>query len=415
MSLVSLAAACSAHQSVHIDKRFLRFHHWLRAQGISRAAYVNLVTWSYDSQDCQMKITSVESFKLLIPISEEQQNLRYYNKTGVTRIRTDDGITGYGWSEVDPEAASALLIGKDPIQVGRLVTDGLGHEFYGAENALWDIVGKAADEPLHRLWGSCRDRMKLYLTTVWPVDAHQTQVSPDQQADDIAHYASLGFDAFKIRIWRPDPMDDVETVRQIRSRLGGPDKAEIMLDRTGDGPGEDWDFKTGLRIADALFEADAQWLEEPFIRGDIERHARLRAVSRIPITGGEHQPLEVYDNYLAGQSFDIIQPHCANVLMHLKKIAGAAELFGVDCIFHGQHGMNLIGSLQVGATIPSCRMQEVVFNTPPVPPTEAWSPLNALVKSGAILEVSDGYVRIPDGPGLGIDVDDEAVDRYRVK
>ena len=177
-----------------------------------------------------MKITSVESFNIEIPTSEEQQRLRYYHKTGVTRIRTDEGITGYGWSEVDSDAASALLLGSDPIQVEGLVANGLGHEFYGAENALWDIVGKSVGQPLHRLWGSCRDRMKLYLTTVWPVDVHQTQVAPEQQGEDMAHLASLGYKAFKFRIWRPDPMDDVEAVRQTRLRLGGPNEVELMLE-----------------------------------------------------------------------------------------------------------------------------------------------------------------------------------------
>ena len=360
-----------------------------------------------------MKITSVESFRIEIPITEDQKQLRYYNKTGVTRIRTDEGITGYGWECVDAEAAEAMLIGKNPLQVERHVADGLGHAFYGAENALWDITGKAFGQPLHRLWGHCRDTMRLYLTTVWPVDAHQTQVTPEQQADDLAHYASLGYDAFKIRIWRPDLMDDVEVCRLLRKKLGGPAKAELMYDRTGDGPGSDWDYLTGLRAAEALGDVEAQWLEEPFQRSDIDRHARLRRESPIPITGGEHQPLPVYDDYLAGQAFDIIQPHCANILLHLKKIASTAELFGVDCIFHGQHGMNLVGSLQVGATIPSCRVQEVVFNTPPTPPTEAWSPLNALVKTDTIYEVTDGHVKIPDHPGLGIDVNDDAIDRYR--
>ena len=361
-----------------------------------------------------MKITAIESFNIEIPITEQQKKLRYYNKTGVTRIRTDEGITGYGWAAVDAGAAEALLVGKDPLQVERHVAEGLGHAFYGAENALWDIVGKAFGRPLHKLWGHCRDEMRLYLTTVWPVDAHQTQVTPEQQADDIAHYASLGFDAFKIRIWRPDPMDDVEACRLIRKRLGGPDKVEVMYDRTGDGPGEDWDYLTGLRAAEALHDVQAQWLEEPFIRGDIERHAKLRRESPIPITGGEHQPLAAYAEYLAGQAFDIIQPHCANVLLHLKKIAGAAELFGVDCIFHGQHCMNLIGSLQVGATIPSCRMQEIVFNTPPTPPTEAWSPFNAIVKADRLLEVDNGCVKIPNAAGLGIDVDETAVDGFRI-
>ena len=209
-------------------------------------------------------------------------------------------------------------------------------------------------------------------------------------------------------------MEDVAAVRNIRLCLGGAKKVEIMLDRTGDASGEDWDDATGAEVAAALYEAGAQWLEEPFVRGDIARHARLRAASRLPITGGEHQSLEIYNDYFQGQSFDIIQPHCANILLHLKKIASAAELFGVDCIFHGSHGMDLIGSLQVGATIPSSRMQEIVFTTPPTPPTQAWAPLDVLVKTETLLSVEEGYVKIPDAPGLGIVVDDEALDRYRV-
>lgn len=360
-----------------------------------------------------MKITSVESFQVEIPIPEAQVARRYYRSTGVTRVRTDAGITGYGWSAVDAEAATKILVGADPFQVEGLVAAGLGHAFYGAENALWDIVGKTVGQPLHRLWGSCRERMKLYLTTVWPVDDHQTEVSPEQQAEDIGRYYEAGFRAFKIRVWRPDPMEDVEAVRQIRARLDD-DDVEIMLDRTGQWPGESWNEETGLQVAEALHDAGAYWLEEPFTRGDVEQHARLRAATEIAITGGEHQPLEVYDDYLQGQAFDIVQPHCANVLLHLKKVAGAAELFGVDCIFHGSHGMDLLASLQVGATIPSCRLQEVVYVTPPTLPTDAWSPFTALVKAEHLLELEEGYARIPDAPGLGVEVDEEAVDRYRV-
>ena len=73
-----------------------------------------------------MKITAVESFDIEIPISEQQRQLKYYHRSGVTRILTDEGITGYGWSVVDAEAASAMLVDKDPIQVERLVSDGLG-------------------------------------------------------------------------------------------------------------------------------------------------------------------------------------------------------------------------------------------------------------------------------------------------
>ena len=110
-----------------------------------------------------------------------------------------------------------------------------------------------------------------------------------------------------------------------------------------------------------------------------------------------------------------MQPHLQNLLSDLRKIGAAAELANVDCIFHGHHGMDLIGSLQVGATIRSCTMQEIVFTTPGILPEEAWSPLAVLVKTPQLLEVEGGVVKIPTAPGLGIEVDDEAVERFRVR
>ena len=361
-----------------------------------------------------MKITEVESFRVAVPISEAQRQQRCYHATGVTRIRTDEGITGYGFSEVDAGVVGRILVGEDPFAIERHIPVGLDR-WYGAENALWDIVGKAAGLPLHRLLGACRDKIPLYLTCVWPGAAEQTDVTPRQQAEDVLRYFEHGYQAVKIRSWRPDPMDDVEVVRLIRELVGGREMMEVMIDRTAEFSGHTWDYETALRVARALEAVDATWLEEPFTRGDVELHARLRAETQIAITGGEHQPPEVYAGYLRGGAFDILQPHCAGVLSTLKKIAGMAEMFGVACIFHGSHGMNLVGSLQLAATIPSCRMHELVFTTPPAPPEDAWAPLNALVKSGTLYTVKDGYVDIPSAPGLGIEVDEEALERYRVK
>ena len=76
--------------------------------------------------------------------------------------------------------------------------------------------------------------------------------------------------------------------------------------------------------------------------------------------------------------------------------------------------MDLIGALQVGATLRSATMQEIVFTTPGILPEEAWSPLAALVKGAKLLEVVNGVVKIPTAPGLGIEVDEDAVERYRV-
>ena len=363
-----------------------------------------------------MNITQVESFRVEVPLSAAQRRGGYYNTTGITRVRTDAGITGYGFSDhaMDTEAIGQILVGEDPLAIERHLEAGLD-QWYGAENALWDIAGKAAGMPLHQLLGAYRDRILLYLTCVWPGAPDQTDVTPRQQAEEVRRYAERGYRAVKIRAWRPDPLEDVEAVRLIRELVGGRERMEVMIDRTGQYSGTTWDYDTALRVARALEEVDATWLEEPFARGDVELHARLRAETRIAITGGEHQPSEVYPGYLRGGAFDIVQPHCAGVLSTLKKIAGAVELFGAECIFHGSHGMNLVGSLQLAATIRTCRTQEHVYTTPPLLPEESWSPLNALVKEDALFAVAEGYVQIPQGPGLGIEVDEEAIERYRVE
>jgi len=361
-----------------------------------------------------MKITAVESFRVEVPLTSEQSLKKgYYNKTGITRIHTDANITGYGFHTCDADAVGQVLIGQNPFAIERHLEAGLT-EWYGAENALWDIVGKATEQPLCNLWGKCRNRLLLYLTCVWPGAADQTDVTPRQQAKDVLRYAEQGYRAVKIRIWRPDPLEDVETVRQIRDLVGGRDKMEVMLDRTGENPAETWDYDTAVKVARALEEVDATWLEEPFTRGDIELSSRLRKEVDIPITGGEHQPFSVYPGYVRGESFDILQPHCANVFRHLKTVADMAEAFGSKCIFHGSHGMNLIGSLQIGATIRTCDRQELVYTTPPMMPEEAWFPLNALVKNRKLYTVENGDILIPQSPGLGVEIDEEAIDRYRI-
>ena len=236
-----------------------------------------------------MKVTSVESFRVEVPISEEERQRRYYNSSAITRVRTDEGIIGYGFEPVDVDAVSQLLVGKDPFQIEQHLEAGL-NKWFGAENALWDIVGKAAGLPLHKLMGAYRDEIPLYLTCVWPGAADQTDVTPEQQAEDVLRYSEQGWKAVKIRIFRPDLMDDVEAIRLIRERVGGRDKIEVMVDRTAEYSGSTWDYDTALHAARALEEVDATWLEEPFTRGDIHLHARLRAETDIAITGGEHQP-----------------------------------------------------------------------------------------------------------------------------
>jgi galactonate dehydratase len=100
-------------------------------------------------------------------------------------------------------------------------------------------------------------------------------------------------------------------------------------------------------------------------------------------------------------------------LMTTKKIAAMAEGFGVDCVCHGTHGLGLAARLQIEAALPNCWILEVALTNPPLLPWEQWEHCLALVNQEQLFEVEDGHFTIPQRPGIGLDVDDEAVERYR--
>jgi D-galactarolactone cycloisomerase len=180
----------------------------------------------------------------------------------------------------------------------------------GVEHAVWDAIGKIAGQPVYRLLGGRRGDVKPYLTCVWPGAADQQQVPFKDQVAMALKIKNAGFKGMKIRVWRPNPMDDVQVCREIKAAVG-PDFA-LMFDRTAHAPvqmaGQKvWDYKTGFKVARALQEAGAYWLEEPFAREDYEGPARLAAAVDIPITGGEgYQGMESYRQCAVHGTYDIL-------------------------------------------------------------------------------------------------------------
>lgn len=368
-----------------------------------------------------MRITAIESFTVQVPISEEDKAQGKLWSAPITRVETDEGAVGYcggrGASEEDLAGAlRPMLIGEDPTVIERHLAKGLDR-WPAVEHALWDLIGKAAGEPLYKLWGGHKDRVPVYLTSVWLGNPDQSDRTPEEQASHIARFAELGFKAVKFRSWRPDPMEDVEVCRQIRRMVGGRDRMEIMIDRTAQYSGSVWDYETGLRVALALQEQDVTWLEEPFHRSDVFDSARLAAEVDILITGGEgDHGLARFVTYLAHRSFDIIQPdaYTSGGLWTLRKIMALAEAFDTPCIPHGSGGLSLAGTLQVVASSPNTRIEEVVFTHPPLTPAEMWEPLQALTHGRPPFAFEDGAIMMSDLPGLGLDLDEEALEEYRV-
>jgi D-galactarolactone cycloisomerase len=369
-----------------------------------------------------VKITGIDSFTIHIPVSKEEAADGKITSYQVARVDTDGGVRGYSFAGPPPNLLESrirpTLVGKDLFAIERHLKNGLV-EWGGLEHALWDAIGKLAGQPVYRLLGGAKQSVKVYLTCVWPGNSDQSQVSYDQQADMAVRIQKAGFKGMKIRAWRPKPLDDAEACRVIRAAVG-PDFA-IMFDRTAHLPQsvgqKTWDYQTALKVARAMEKHQATWLEEPFDRDDFLSPARLARDVDIPITGGEgYVGLDAFRECLMNATYDILQPEGSGAggIFICRKVAAMAEAFHVPCILHGTMGLRLAGWVQASAAI-GAEWQELALITPPLLPEEQWNPGFKVLKGGKFFEFKDGEIVLPDLPGIGLDVDEEAVDRYRAR
>jgi D-galactarolactone cycloisomerase len=367
-----------------------------------------------------VRIIGIDVFPINIPIPKEEAAAGRMDRYVVCRVDTDAGVRGYSFAGPNPETLPkirAVLAGKDLFNIEGHLRNGL-LDWGGLEHALWDAIGKIAGQPVYKLLGGAKNSVKVYLTTVWQGKEDQSDVTYDQQAEMALKERNAGFKGMKIRAWRPNPLDDAEACRVIRSAVG-PDFA-IMFDRTAHAPqsvGQKiWDFETGLKVARALQQHGAYWLEEPYARDDYESHARLNRQVEILITGGEgYRGMEPYHKALLAGAYDLVQPDGvgAGGIFLCRKVAALAEAHHVPCVLHGTMGLRLAGWLQASAAIGS-EWQELVFIRPPLLPEEVWSPGLQVLNTRTMYGFQNGEIQVPDLPGIGLDINEEAVQKFRV-
>ena len=369
-----------------------------------------------------VRITDVDLFDIAIPVSKAQAEAGVNYRFPVAKVLTDAGLAGYSFAGPPARAlgeVKKLLAGKDLFNVEQQLKDGL-LRWGGLEHAVWDAIGKIAGQPVYRLLGGSRGRVKAYLTCVWPGNADQAQVPFKDQVEMALRIRKAGFRGMKIRVWRPNPMDDVEVCRQIRAATGK--DFAIMFDRTAEAPvsmsGQKvWDYETGLKVARGLEKAGAAWLEEPFARSDYETPAKLAQAVDIPITGGEgYTGLEPFRQCVLHKTYDILQPDGRNAggILACRKVSILAESFNLRCILHGTMALMLAGWLQATLAVGS-EWQEVALITPPLLPEEQWAPCLKVLKSGKLFAIENGELLAPPYPGLGLDLDEEALEKFRVR
>jgi D-galactarolactone cycloisomerase len=360
-------------------------------------------------------------FDVVIPVEKEEADSGKIFRYTVARVETDAGVRGYSFAGPNKRLLDSRirpsLLGKDLFDFRYHWRAGV-LEWDGFEHALWDAIGKLAGQPVYRLFGGSKKSVKLYLTTVWRGNPDQSHVTYDQQAEMALKFQKAGFQGMKIRAWRPNPMDDAEACRVIRSAVG-PD-FRIMFDRTAANPRsvgqQPWDYDTASRVARALEKNGAYWLEEPFDRGDFLGPARLARDVNLLITGGEeYRGLDPFRECLMHGSYDILQPESrrSGGILLCWRVAAMAQAFHIPCILHGTMGLRLAGCLQATAAI-GAEWQELVFITPPLLPEELWAPGLRLLNSRHMFVVRKGEIEVPDLPGLGLDVNEDALAKYRL-
>ena len=376
-----------------------------------------------------MKITDVKADYLHCPLEGEFHptwgtglSMDYVGMT-LIRIETDEGLTGIaagtanGWENVVGVNTflSQQLIGQDPLMIERLrpiISNAklrMGWPWM-VEAALWDLAGKACGMPVYRMWGGYSNRMRLYASTgeIRTLEERKAYVETCIQQ---------GFQAVKLRMHSPCPDDDLEDIRTLVGAYG--DRISFMVDanQADHLPGasdihSSWDTYTALHVARELEKLGILWLEEPLARFNYEGLELIARKVDIPLAGGEKNTgLNEFKDLAQRTGYHILQGDCifSEGMFQMRKAAALAEAYHKLFIPHTwSNPCGLYANIQVAASLPNCPWLELPFE-PPAYTTQLYS---TIFEEG--LEIQDGWLTVPDRPGLGFTLKEGFVEEHRI-
>jgi L-alanine-DL-glutamate epimerase-like enolase superfamily enzyme len=375
-----------------------------------------------------LKITDVKflalEIPLAVPLRPAWDPAAAYKSfpLALVRLYTDEGQIGsaieltpqhvMGVSGSQISYLKSVVIGADPFAVERILKKlryaaFVGPKPWAIEIALWDVIGQACGQPVYKLLGGYQNRVRAYVSTM-------QLKSPEEHAEDALGFVAEGFTAIKLRAHRADPEDDLRVVRAVRDAVG--DRMEIMVDANQAWATEPpfWSFRTALKMARELDELGVVWLEEPLAKDDLKGLAELARQVAIPIAGGELEwGLHRFRDFVENDVYDIVQPdpHWCGGILECRKISALAEAASKQCILHtgGMGGPWVAANLQATGALPNCPYFEYLLERP------AWTPeLRDVFLSEPIKISPDGFIDIPEGPGMGVELNEEAIRSYTV-
>lgn len=376
-----------------------------------------------------MKIEAVRTHLLDYKLGHafESASMRFDRRIHcLVEIVCDDGTVGWGecLGPAKPNAAVVAaytphLIGRDPLDI-----EVIWHQLYnllrdqgqrgltvtalsGIDIALWDIKGKRFGTSVSRLLGGrFRESVQAYATGSFRKDGVD---AVSDVAAEVAGYARQGFHAVKIKIGF-DVAEDIAVIRAAREAVGP--NVRIMIDAN-----HGYDALEAIEVGKALAPLGIDWFEEPVVPEQLDAYQAVRAGQPIPVAGGEtwhgrygmRAPLE-------NRAVDILQPDLAGTggFSETKRIIDLASLYGVRVVPHvWGTGVAIAAALQLMASL----TPDPARRNPRPPILEfdrTENPYRQAVLTSPLDHVN-GVVQIPDGPGLGIEINRDALEQYALR
>ncbi|RTE66276.1 mandelate racemase/muconate lactonizing enzyme family protein [Amphritea opalescens] len=358
-----------------------------------------------------MKITNIETLKVEIPLQKPLITAIHKTETVgvvVVRIETDTGLVGENYVftlnkdrlvvfEAMIRSLSPFLIGQNPVYVEKIWSDmwndcnpvgqkGISISAISAlDTALWDLLGKQANMPLYQLFGACRDKVKTYASSgLW------LSASIDELIEEAHGFIDQGFRSMKLRLGKENPKEDVARASALRDAIG--DDIEILTDAN-----QSLTPRKAISLARQLESLNIGWLEEPVPAHDLTGHARVLDAINIPVASGETDYTRFgMKNILDSGAVDVLMPDLQRIggLSEYRKTAALASAYNIPISTH----IFTEQSLSIAGSCANCISVEHVDWFAPIYQEK--------------IQINDGYIAIPQSPGLGFNFDYDYINSH---
>ena len=375
-----------------------------------------------------MRVTDVETIPISHTLPEgrglgDARGFGQSRETTLLRVETNTGEVGWGeafapGSVIEPVVREFFLddvVGMDPFDVERLADESYTDPYHFGRSvfvqsalsaidvSFWDLVGKAVGKPAYRLLGGKRrETLTPYASTMY-FTAEDRDISKPIRAA-----VNEGFTAAKIKIGSGTD-EDIKRVRTARETLG--DDASLMVDINGN-----YRPRQAIRTANAIEEFDVSWIEEPVPPENLSGYQEIKECINTPIAAGEaHYGRFEFKRLIDDRTVDVVQPNLGRCggLSEARRIANMATTENIAVRPHvWNSAIGLAAAVQFAASVSDYPHARYVPEPMMVEFDRSENPLrDQLLESP--FDPSGGLIDVPQGPGLGVSVDEEAVNRYQ--